>query len=262
MHVGIDCDVILYQCAFSVQSRGYIGYDKDDNPISFSWLKKDIGDVYSFRPYSAVDIEDIDSCRRRYLSKVSSIIRRTGAKSHTLYLTGKGNFRHDLYEHYKEGRPPKPLLYSILRDFIESSKHTVVVDGQEADDALSIAQYKDPENHIIATIDKDLLMVPGSHYNFNTDEFVVVGDWEGLKTFYKQILTGDSVDNIPGIKGIGPKRAQNILVDCHTEEKMWKVVVGKWASVLQHDSVEETVVNFARLLWMRSKEGELWNPPV
>ena len=261
MHVGVDGDVILYQAAFAREARGYIAYDEEGTPVAFSKFKKNVKDYPTVKPYSSVEIEDVEYACNIFNSKVASIIRKTGATSNTIYLTGKGNFRHELYDGYKASRGAKPLLYKVVRDHAEGLLTTVVIDGQEADDALSIAQYKNPDGHIIATIDKDLLMVPGHHYNFNKDVTSYVTKEEGLRTFYQQILTGDSIDDIPGIKGIGPKKAEKIL-EGMDEEEMWLTVLNTWAGVLQHDSVEDTVIRNAQLLWMRTKENEYWRPTV
>ncbi len=262
MHVGIDGDVLLYQSASAVESRGYIAYDEEDTPVFFTKYKKNVKEFPEVKPYRCVEVGDVEYACNIFNAKVDSIIRKTGATSHTIYLTGKGNFRQELYNGYKASRKDKPLLYKVVRQHAEGLLETVVVDGQEADDALSIAQYKDPEGHIIATIDKDLLMVPGYHYNITSEEMIYVSPKEGRSSFYKQILTGDKVDDIPGIPGIGPKTAEKLLEGIDDEAELWLTVVNKWCEHLQHDSVLDTVINYARLLWMRSKEGELWNPPV
>jgi 5'-3' exonuclease len=259
MHVGIDGDVLLYQSAFAVESRGYIAYDEEGTPVFFTKYKKNVKEFPEVKPYRCVEVGDVEYACNIFNAKVNSIIRKTGATSHTIYLTGKGNFRQELYNGYKASRKDKPLLYKVVRQHAEGLLETVVVDGQEADDALSIAQYKDPEGHIIATIDKDLLMVPGHHYNPNTEVTSYVTPEEGTKAFYKQILTGDSIDDIPGIKGIGPKKAEKILEGMN-EEEMWYEVLRQWAGVMQHDSVLETVTMYAQLLWMREKEDEYWMP--
>lgn len=263
MHVGIDGDILLFQASCALEARGYIGYDDESNPIDFSRYKKEI-DAASMESYRAVELEDVDSVLGIYDSKVSNILRKIGTKSYTIYFTGKGNFRHDVYPDYKSSRLPKPLLYKYLREYAETSDRAVVVHGQEADDALAIAQYKNPKHHIIATIDKDLLMVPGFHYNFNKDKFSEVTKEEGLRTFYKQILTGDRVDDIPGIKGIGPKTAEKKLNGLTTEGEMWAECIHWWLDYLEEsrEDVIGKVTTYAQLLWMRSFEGELWKAPT
>ena len=269
-HVGIDGDILLYQAASAVQARGYIAYDEEGNPIRYSKYKKNVMDYPSFKPYACVELEDIEHAKRIFDSKISTTIRKTGATKHTIYITGKGNFRKDLYEEYKANRGPKPLLYSVIRQHALDKINTVLVDGQEADDALAIAQTNDREGHIIASIDKDLLMVHGHHYNLNKGEMSYITQEEGMLNFYKQLLTGDKIDNIPGIKGVGDKTAGKLLADCKNEEEMWVVALNRWCkeamgdglSLVDTSIVYEEVVRNGRLLWMRTKEGEIWTPPT
>ena len=262
MHVGVDGDVILYQAAFAREARGYIAYDEEGTPVAFSKFKKNVKDYPTVKPYSSVEIEDVEYACNIFNSKVASIIRKTGATSNTIYLTGKDNFRHDLYDGYKSSRGPKPLLYSVVREHAEGILTTIVSDGEEADDLLGIAQCKDVDNHIIATIDKDLLMITGNHYNITTEVKSYITSKEGTLNFYRQILTGDKVDDIEGIKGIGPKKANKILEGIDCEKELWLTVVNEWCKFLGHDSVLDTVIRNARLLWIRTKEDEIWSPPV
>ena len=46
-------------------------------------------------------------------------------------------------------------------------------------------------------------MIPGKHYNWNKKIFETVDLQTGIQHFYKQMLIGDSSDNIIGINGIG-----------------------------------------------------------
>lgn len=262
MEVGIDGDVLLYKSASAVEARGYIAYNDNNEPVYFSRYKKDVKEFENYQPWRCIEEDDFEHAISIFDAQVRNIVRATDATSYTIYLTGKDNFRHKLYSGYKASRKEKPLLYTVVRQHAEGLMDTVVVDGQEADDALAIAQYKDIENHIIASIDKDLLMVPGHHYNFNKEVTFTITPEEGIRHFYKQILTGDSIDDIPGIKGVGEKTAEKILAESETEEDMWYTVLNKWAEYLQHDSVYETVVRNAQLLWMRTKEDELWQPPM
>lgn len=66
------------------------------------------------------------------------------------------------------------------------------------------------EKTVICTKDKDLDMISGLHYNWTKDkEPYEVSEQQALKAFYSQLLTGDRVDNIQGIKGIGNKKAED-----------------------------------------------------
>jgi 5'-3' exonuclease len=47
-------------------------------------------------------------------------------------------------------------------------------------------------------------MLRGWHYNFIRNDKYLIDEYEAMQNFYKQLLTGDRVDNIIGLKGVGP----------------------------------------------------------
>src|SRR5574343_1568457 len=81
-----------------------------------------------------------------------------------------------------------------------------------------------PEDTIIVTLDKDLDMIPGLHYNWVKNTIYDVNEDEALRFFYKQLLIGDTSDNIVGIRGIGPVKAKTLIDHLETEEEMLDVV--------------------------------------
>ena len=83
--------------------------------------------------------------------------------------------------------------------------------GSKADDAIAIEATKFGDDSIIVSLDKDFDQVQGWHYNFvKKDKYYITAD-EGLYNFYCQFLVGDRIDNIIGVKGIGPKKAEKLL---------------------------------------------------
>lgn len=122
------------------------------------------------------------------------------------YLTGKSNFRFDIAvtAPYKGQRVmEKPVHLQALRQHLVDSWGFIVVEGIEADDMLGIKGTEYRDECIIVGIDKDLLQIPGWHYNYRKRTKQYIDDFKGLKNFYTQILTGDRIDNVKGIKGIG-----------------------------------------------------------
>lgn len=73
----------------------------------------------------------------------------------------------------------------------------------EADDGLAIAQtyFNSIGVHsVIVSEDKDLLQVTGWHYNTNKSlEPMYVDDAKGHEYLWRQVITGDKTDNIPGV---------------------------------------------------------------
>jgi len=174
------------------------------------------------------------------------------------YLTGTGNFRNDLatIKVYKGQRPPKPEHLPATRDQLIKHWGAEVVDGQEADDAIGIKATELNGDCTIVSIDKDLLMIPATHFNFVKKEWTEVSPEQGTYAFYKQLLTGDQVDNIQGVPGIGPKKAEKAYEGLTKEREMYQ----KALEMYKGDA--DALLENARLLWLRRYEGEMWEPPV
>jgi len=174
------------------------------------------------------------------------------------YLTGSTNYRFEVatIKPYKGKRGEKPVHLKATRDQLETRWLAEVVEGQEADDALGIKATELNGNCTIVSIDKDLLMIPCTHYNFVKKEWTEVSQEQGDYFFYKQLLTGDQVDNIQGVQGIGPKKAEKAYEGCTTVQEMYAK-----ALEMYNGDADELLEN-ARLLWLRRYEGEMWEPPV
>ena len=149
-------------------------------------------------------------------------------------VKGKGNFRNDLYSKYKANRKPldedvkKALNYG--HNYMKEKYDAVQADGMEADDLVSIwaNEARDSNlNYFVVGIDKDLLQIPGNHYNFTKREHRFVDDDEADLCLMLQCLTGDTSDNIPGIRGIGPKRAATLLANIPMGRR-WSRVRAAW----------------------------------
>lgn len=194
---------------------------------------------------------------------LNKILERTlfvaAPHEYQVYLTGRGNFRHDIAKShdYKGNRKDtaKPIYLQDVREHMVKNWNAIVSEGEEADDLMAIEATRYGPDTIIASIDKDMMQVPCKHYNFGRDEWYTVDEWEGLQFFYKQILTGDSADNIIGLYRVGPAKASKMLEGCENEEDLWDAVLKAY------DGDIERVVENARLLWLRRREEELWQPP-
>jgi len=207
-------------------------------------------DIVAYRVACTLEDDDAeDFVYARTEDLIDNILVNTEATEYRLFLTGKNNFRYTIYPEYKAHRPKeKPFWLEKCRQYLIATFNAEVVNGQEADDALGIAQTEDT---IICSIDKDLLMIPGRHYNFVKDEFQEVTNDSGMRHFYMQCLTGDRSDNIKGIEQIGPKKAEKILVGCVTEQELFNAVREAYSND------EEFLMN-GRVLWIRRKENEDW----
>jgi len=217
------------------------------------------GDILVYRiGFSVDDPEEERFALSRMGNFLDFLIRYKGICSYQGYLTGKSNYRSEISSTYKQNRKDvrRPIHYDSLRDYLVTKWDFKVSDNQEADDAIGIDVYNSPEDSTcVMSIDKDLNMLRGWHYNFVKEILYYVTEQEAIKNFYTQILTGDRVDNIAGLKGIGPVKAKKILSNCNTEESLFKAVLNKY------DNNIETLTERARLLWIRRQENQLWKPP-
>ncbi len=169
---------------------------------------------------------------------ISDVLSNSGA-THFIGFYGSAdktaakNFRYSVYPEYKANRPPTPEFVTKWRPDIheEMSKRWgfVPVEGMEADDAVSISakHFKDLGYSVtVATEDKDLKQVPGViYYNFKKHNSVVIGDMQGHRFLAQQTLSGDPGDHIPGLPGIGPKKAENFVADCETVYSLIRTVM-------------------------------------
>ena len=149
---------------------------------------------------------------------INEIKKNTMTDHQLIAVKGKGNFRNEIYPKYKANRPalsePRKEALAYGHQYMVDYHGAIMADGMEADDLVSIwsAEQRDyDQDPIVVGIDKDLLQIPGWHYNFVKKESQYIDVDKADHCLMLQCLTGDSTDNIPGIKGIGPKRAEKLL---------------------------------------------------
>ena len=219
MTVLIDGDIIAWRVATSIKPsiNSYLIYERCNRILDFifSCTKKEDGD-------------------------------------YRLFLSGKEkpNFRRLINPEYKANRDniETPELVYVCKKYLDKTWGAEYIQSYEADDALA---WNQTSKTIICTIDKDLDMVPGMHYNFITGKTYAITKLEGLQFFYKQMLIGDAADNIKGVSKIGPVKASK-LIDLLTEEQdMFNVVSNLY------NNPQRFIVN-AQCLWIQQERGQSW----
>ena len=220
------------------------------------------GDIITYRIGFASEGTSEGIVRSRTDEFLSDMLMDLDVEDFEGYLTGKGNFREKIAvtAPYKGNRSSKkPEHYEFLRDYLIREWGFQLIEGEEADDAISIHHCSVVDgNTIICSTDKDFDQLPGWHYNFVRREKYYVTAEEGLRNFYCQLLTGDRVDNILGIRGVGPVKAARLLDGCRTEQDYYSKV--KQAYVGSGEPIERVLEN-GQLLWLRRYPGQLWQPP-
>ena len=218
------------------------------------------GDVFIYRAAWATNKEDEATAIRTFDNIVAEAVLLSGCKDYKLYITGKGNFRNDYAKTapYKGNRKAvdPPIHKNALRAHALKAWEAILTVDEEADDAIAIEATKlGLLECVMVTIDKDFLQIPGHHYNPVKKTFTMMDYWSSTLFFYTQILTGDAVDNIIGLKGIGPVKGAKLLEGCESEMELYE------ACVAAYDGNEDRVIENARLLWLRREDGQIWQPP-
>ena len=148
--------------------------------------------------------------------------------------TKSPTFRSEIFTEYKANRERQPediqVAIPIIKNFLEHLNIKIVeLDGFEADDiigTLSGVLSEEEETQVfMMTPDKDFAQLVKENVFLYKPAFMgrgvdILGVKEVLEKFkIKEVdqvidflgLQGDSVDNIPGIPGVGPKTAQKLL---------------------------------------------------
>jgi DNA polymerase I len=145
--------------------------------------------------------------------------------------------RHKIYDQYKAQRPetPSDLIAQIphMKHIIGAFNiHTFEIPGQEADDvlgALAIKAANEGHSVLILTGDKDMTQVVGDNIRIYDPMKEIIIDREAViekfgvppeRVTEVMALTGDTTDNIPGVKGIGEKTAKDLLSETSLDEIM------------------------------------------
>lgn len=295
--VGEDPEVTTPVATFRYvkKYRGVSGY-KD-------WLK--FCDFELDTDVFFVEEEFLDTIDKVLHSVKVTMMKFQGMFGHKpkIYLTGVNNFREDIAfevpykgnrwtsERREEEReigkwsewleetkdswrePQRPKHKEAIIEYLVERWGATVVDGMEADDAVSMEMWadwyaaQDPQEdntkNVLVHIDKDLNMVPGWHYNPDKEELYFTDEFEASRFFYKQLLVGDKqTDNIPGLTGVGDRTAEKLLAGCTTEEEMDAIIFHTYQNHKDmtgkdDDQIIEIIQNRAFLLWMYRSVEEI-----
>lgn len=229
------------------------------------------GDIVVYSNAASAEDDPVEVAYMRIDQMMHSILDTTGADTFRVFLSGSNNFRHEIYPEYKANRKDMidPRWRKACKEYLVREWDAEVTDGYEADDALGIVQCQNllaqqarPNDTIIATVDKDLDMIPGMHYSWpivrkgavvREGKIYEVSEVEGIRSFYRSLLVGDRTDNIFGVDGIGKVKAAKMIDNLETEEEMFERV----AELYQGD-MDRLLVN-GDCLWIQRNEREQWS---
>lgn len=151
--------------------------------------------------------------------RLNEIFSNFSALAYIFCFSGKSNntFRAHIAveKEYKGSRKDDPTYYEgKIEDMAElvrvvmKTHPTLLFNNLEADDILCFLQC---EHTFIYSNDKDLKQIPGLHFDFGKKELYHIDEEEAFTNLCYQMLIGDSTDCIPGLPGVGPKKAKDII---------------------------------------------------
>ncbi|HCN72718.1 MAG TPA: DNA polymerase I, partial [Pusillimonas sp.] len=186
------------------------------------------GSSYLYRAFHALpDLRNARGQPTGALYGVISMLRRLSQDYKADYAAcifdAKGStFRDEIYPEYKGHRPSMPedlaLQIEPIHEAVKAMGwHVLTVSGVEADDIIGTLAHHATEKGIytvVSTGDKDLAQLVNEHVELvntmNGGKQDVQGVIDKFGVRPDQIveylmLTGDTVDNIPGVEKVGPK---------------------------------------------------------
>lgn len=219
------------------------------------------GDIVTFRAAFSADSESSPhiACARAD-EMIDNMLEFNQATSAEVWLSGNDNFRYKIFPEYKANRitAKRPKHEMEVKDYLVRTWDAIWSNGCEADDMLGVRAMEIGVESTIATIDKDLDMIPGWHYNFVKGIRYFVTPKQAIRWFYYQLLVGDAADGIKGAPGIGPVKAERLLRSCEEaeddqdlEQRFYRMAVD------QFSCYEEFEMN-AKCLWIWREPHGVW----
>ena len=260
----IDADTIAYTTCLELEvqeellPKEFYTDDEWEELINHPGYHEETHSIYTI---------DYDLLVNRAKSRIDDIISETFTKGAELYFSSGKNFRHELCDMYKGNRTKMryPEGLEWLKQELTKEYAGEICDGYEADDKVVYLKRKYPKKYVLCAIDKDVLnAVPGKHFDYyhGRFHFIETDIHTATKWPYLQCLTGDTADNIEGIRGIGPKRAEKLFEGCELPCDYWNRVVDTYVD--KGKSIKQAIETM-RLVWMHSLQDDgtikLWEPP-
>ncbi|WP_237173509.1 DNA polymerase I [Paracandidimonas lactea] len=224
------------------------------------------GSSYLYRAYHAMpDLRNASGQPTGALYGVISMLRRLiqdyKADYAACVFDARGKtFREDLYPLYKGNRPsmPEELAAQIpaIHEAVSAMGWPVLsVEGVEADDiigTLAVRATQQGVQTVISTGDKDLAQLVNEHVQLVNTMSGETQDVDGvIRKFGVRpaqiidflMLTGDAVDNVPGVAKVGPKTAAKWLSQYQTVDEL--VAHAEDINGVAGKNLREAIPNFA-----------------
>ena len=211
--------------------------------------------------------------------KVSQAIRIAGNNSQIVQfftMSGSPKYRDQFLNKvkYKENRKRStvsPAWVPEIQNELITLSNSVFCEPAlgEADDFISILAHQHNQkvrvsgglDAYVVGEDKDLDTISCNRINKNGLRFIDIPGAE--HNFYKQVLMGDSADNVKGLPGIGARKVNTIL-DNSWGAGAYERVLKAYLEAHNYDEEEACAYLYetANLLYLRKDFDDYWSPPI
>lgn len=179
------------------------------------------GDTLAYRTAAVCETHFEGACEAILDSALKRISTLSGVSLMRIYLSGENNFRYSVgvTKPYKGNRATMvhPQFLGHCKNYLETKYKAIRVHGYEADDGIATDMVVNGAIH--CGVDKDILQIPGDHFNYvKADEdiskaWISIDEEDATVLLYRQILMGDTSDNVPGLPGVGEKKAESFVTN-------------------------------------------------
>jgi DNA polymerase I len=179
-----------------------------------------------------------------------------------VFVKGKNNFRYKIYPEYKKRRPEKHPIIDVLNQYLVDEFGAIESHNAESDDYVySYSQLPEYQGRVVmCSVDKDLRQIPGIHYDYQKNKFITVDNETAKYNLAVQMIMGDAADCIPGLRGYGPKKAENLIKKGMTKYQYIKVILNEYRKNCKSpEEAKELVRLHYKLLKLQSVDVKLAN---
>lgn len=248
MRAIVDADILRYEIGFAAET-GWRAITED---------------LEALPPFNYVE--------RLLLNRLAIIKGETGSEECTLYITEGRTFRFDIatVKPYKGTRKAnKPWHFNNLTVYMRDILDARVITEIEADDAMAIDHVNSEDETVLCSRDKDLRQVPGMFFSWELGrqpsfgpvmideigEISLSDDRKSIKGtgfafFCSQVLTGDVVDNIPGLPKCGPVAAYEALEGLDTPELLTEALLSAYEEYYGFEEYDMALTEQGQLCWL------------
>jgi len=243
----IDADTMIFSACAVCQYEVEIVEDLDDEELDAYRLKHAWDE--DTKTYLDINLNEAFTHARE---KLDLILDRIGGKHENVELHftgGRRSFRYQLLKdhfpddetmHYKFKRRKKAAPAGLLqvKEMFTAKYEGDIHYEYEADEVVVLRKKQLGDDAILVAVDKDVLRnTPGTHWNYYDSQLHKIPmKWEtyteeeAIFNQHLQVITGDKSDNVPGLKGIGEKKALKFIRPGMTSNELIKGVLRAYMS--------------------------------